>query len=338
MAHKITSFVIAETSSSKRGKEMPMVPLTKSAPHYFEKSIPSQFILNQKEIKVDGRPAKIAVKSYHPDAVLVECFVDVDNILAPDVLVLKDKMIDTCHEYAKKNGGHQDIAEEYTLYQIFNEALDPEEFLSANKERVAGLLKSEKMELALGEVGYTISSRFSYGKNDMIVVDWDGALVFDSDGEMGETMELFELANYQLLRYRALDQNLDKRLSQINKLVQRAPGWLPSEKINQEFREIIKTRSQIINQFEALERDIKLIGEWYSARLYEMLSKKFRLDGWRMMIKDKMDSLEDVYTVAAENLGMSKIHRLEMIQIWGFFILQIGWLVLIVLEFAYFTK
>ena len=87
-----------------------------------------------------------------------------------------------------------------------------------------------------------------------------------------------------------------------------------------------------------MERDIKLIGDWYSARFYDLLSRKFRLDGWRQAIREKLDSLEDVYSIVSENLGVSSQQVLEFIQIGAFFVLQIGWFVLIILEFIYFTR
>ncbi|MBI4991836.1 MAG: hypothetical protein HZB99_01325 [Candidatus Harrisonbacteria bacterium] len=343
MAHKITSFIIVEANRVKRGKELPPGPPAKSAPHYFEKSVPAQHILGQEKIKVDGVEIVLAAKTYHPDAILVEGTFEVENIFENDGLIeLKDKVHEACYEFAKKNGGKDEPAEEYAVYQISGYKGDPELFLKGHAAKIAGLLKSEKLELDEKEVEHTLASQFKYAKDDLIIVDWDGAFVFDPEGEFEETIELFELANYQLLRYRILDEDLDERMRQMSKLIQaedKRRKWLwPSREVTQEFREVIRVRSQSVTQFEGLEREIKLIGDWYLARLYDLLSKKFRLEDWRERIKEKLDSLEDVYSIASENLGMSRMQRLELIQIWGFFILQIGWLVLIILEFFYFTR
>jgi hypothetical protein len=108
--------------------------------------------------------------------------------------------------------------------------------------------------------------------------------------------------------------------------------------IDREFKELIKVRSYAVTRFDSIERDIKLIGDWYSARLYDLVTKKFYLNEWRNRLREKMDSLEDIYTIASENLGMSRLQSLELIQIGGFFILQIGWFILIILEFIYFTR
>lgn len=342
MAHKITTFIIVEANRAKKGKEAPAVPLAKSAPHYFEKSVPAQFILAQEQKHIDGTAVNIVVKSYPPDAILVEGSFEVEDIFSNGILELKDKLHDLCYELAKKYEGKEEPAEEYAVYQISGYKGDPELFLESHGSQIAGLLKSEKLELDEQEIKYTLSFQLKYGKNDLVIVDWDGAFIFDTDGEFGDTVELMELANYQLLRYRILDGDLDERMAKISKLSQpeEKKNWLglPSREVTQEFREVIRVRSQSIVQFEKMERDIRLIGEWYSARLYDIFSKKFRLEDWRRVVQEKLESLEDIYTIASENLGMSRVQRLELIQIWAFFILQIGWLVLIVLEFIYFTR
>ena len=338
MIYKIITFVIAEATNAKRGKESP-IPQLKSAPHYLEQTVPSQYILKSQDTEIDGRKVKVNVKTYHPDAVLIEAILEVADVFSDNVLDLKDKLLNLCYSVGKKHGASARLAEEYTIYQISGYDVDPDIFVEEKGARIAGLLKSEKIQLDDKEVEYTLSSQLKYGKNDLVIIDWDGAFVFDPDGNIGEALEIFEIANYQLLRYRVFDHDLDKRLEKIVKLSQTEKkqqkifSFSNTKYVEKEFRELINLRSESITHFEAMERDIKLIGEWYSARLYELTSKKFRLEEWRRTIKDKLDSIEDAYSITSENLGFSRLQRLELIQIWLFFLLQIGWFVLIILEF-----
>ena len=333
--HRITSFVIAEANKVKKiGKEAPPPPLPKSSPHYFEKSVPSQFVLGKEKIKIKDRQVELLVKTYHPDAILIEGSVEVSDIFSDGILSLKDELIRACHQAAKKNGAKEEPAEEYTVYQISEYKNDPESFLENKGAAIAGLLKSEKIPLDEKEISYTLSFQFKYGENDLTIVDWDGAFIFDPDGEFEEDIELLELANYQLLRYRILDEDLDERMSTVSKLTnlyEKKLRIFPDKEITQGFKEMIKIRSQSIVQFEAVERSIKLIGDWYSARLYDLVSKKFRLDNWKSIIKDKLESLEDSYQMVSEHMGISRIQSME-------FIAQLGWLILIVLEFLSLTQ
>lgn len=340
---KITSFVIAEAAKIKKtNKEAPVPLLIKSAPPYFGKSVPPQFIIGKEKIKIGDKNIELLIKTYQPDAIIVEATMEVSDIFVENILDIKAELLKACHRSATKNGAKDEPSEEYTVYQVSKYEGDPEEFIKNREEKIAGLLKSEKYILDEKEVNYTLSFQFKYGKDDLMVVDWDGAIIFDPQGDFDEDIELLQLANYQLLRYRVLDEDLDERMEKISKIIQldNIKLWriFPSKEVTGEFRDMIKLRVQSISQFEALERNMKLIGDWYSARLYDLMSKKFRLDGWRMTIKNKMESLEDVYSIASENLGMSKHQRLELIQIWAFFFLQIGWLVILILEFVYYTK
>ena len=344
---KITTFIIVGANKVKKGKEAPIAPLSKSAPHYFEKSVPTQFLIGQETRKIGDTDVFFVIKTYHPDAVLIEGNFEVSDVFSEGILELKDRVHDICYELAKKNGGRNEPAEEYAVYQISDYKGDPELFLEKSGSKIASLLKSEKLPLDEKEVEHTLSYQFKYAKDDLVIVDWDGAFIFDPNGEFEETIELLELANYQLLRYRVLDEDLDERMRKMERFTRpdevKINLWMKifgvaTKEVNQEFRDVIHVRSQSINQFEAMERDIKLIGEWYSARVFDLAAKKFRLAEWRSAIKEKLESLEDIYTIAAENLGMSRVQRLELIQIWAFFMLQIGWLVLIVLEFIYFTR
>jgi hypothetical protein len=340
MNHKITSFLIAETSRTRKGKEAPSAPPTKSAPHYFEKSVPAQHILGSEKVKIGEREVELSIKTYYPDAILVEGTVEVESVFAEGIFDLKEKLLEECFRVAKKKGGREEPSEEYTIYQISGYQGHPELFLKSHGQKIAALLKSEKVELDDEEVEHTLSSyQFKYAKDDLIIVDWDGAFVFDPDGEYGEAVEMFELANYQLLRYRILDEDLDERMKRASKLsLAESEKWFLTKEITQAFRELIKIRSQSITQYESMERDIKLIGDWYSARLFSLLAKKFRLEEWRKSVQNKLDSLEDIYGIVSENLGFSRMQVLELVQIGAFFILQIGWFVLIILEFFYFTR
>ena len=224
---------------------------------------------------------------------------------------------------------------------------DPEKFLT-RKQEITAFLKSERLPLDEHEIEYTLSKQIKYGKDDLVIVDWDGAFVFDAKGEIDDVIDLLQTANLQLLRFRALDRLLDDRLHKVTRFANLTTPTTTAHflkntlKNNREmvraFQEVISARTQAISDYEAIDRDIKLIGDWYSARLYELVSKKFKLDEWKKGVQEKLESLEDIYTIIAENFSASRIQFLELIQILLFFILQIGWFALIILEFFYFTR
>ena len=210
-------------------------------------------------------------------------------------------------------------------------------------ESIAIDLQNFRRWLDEKEIEYTLSFQFKYAKDDLTIIDWDGAFLFDPKGDFEESIDLFQLANFQLLRYRILDEDLSERIQKAYKLIQlnEHKGFLEkfrTKEIAQAFKEIIRIRSQSISQFESLDKDIKLIGDWYSARIYDLLSKKFKLDIWASNVKRKLDTLEDIYTIASENLGMSRMQVAEFVQIGAWFVLQFCWFILIDLELLSYTR
>lgn len=324
--HRLVVFVMAESPGVKKGEKGGGVKPLQSAPHYFGASIPQQFII--------GREGEYTLRSYPPHVFLVEVRREVEDIFSPATFQLREELTQKCHQLVRKHRGDAVLSEEYAIGIIDHYQGDPEQFFD-RAEAMASFLKSEPLPLDEKEVSYTLESQMKYAKDDLVVIDWDGALLFETTGQVEPIIELVELANFQLLRYRMLDQDLDQRLQKVGKLIrtsmpQHTLSW--NKEVSKAFQEVIHHRAQSITEFDAIDRDIKMIGDWYYARLYDLAGRKFKFSEWRRTIKEKLDSLEDVYGIISENFSVSKLHYLEMVQIILFFILQVGWFVLIILE------
>lgn len=337
--HRLISFVVSQAPRLKKGAELEQKPI-QSAPQYYKETLPKQFALAEEKAKVLGREVKFLVRSYPPENILIEASVDVEDAFSDETFKLREALIDACHKISQKRGGKIDLSEEYSVALVAGYEGDPEQFLS-KKQEIAAFLKSEKEPLDEKEIEYTLSKQIKYANNDLVIVDWDGAFVFDTTGNIDDVIDLFQTANLQLLRYRIMDSELDERLRKVTKFAH-APNTkilaFNRKELAKAFKEVIEVRGQAIADFETIERDIKLIGDWYSARLYDLVSKKFKLDEWKAHIKEKLESLEDIYNIVAENFSISRTHFLELVQIILFFVLQIGWFALIILEFIYFTR
>jgi len=342
MKYRLTCFVIAEINKPEAGKIISFQTL-KSSPHYLNISAPHQALINREKIQIENQKADLVIKTYAPDIILAEITIEVENIFSEEIFKLEDKLIERAYQILIKKGASRELSESYSVFVVSDYQGEPQQFFKY-QNIIAALLKSERLELDPKEVAHTLDVQIQYAKNDMTIIDWDGAFVFDPIGDIDSILELLELANFHLLRYRILDRNLDERLEKMEKFIWRPLpkhfflSFLKRKEIVQDLKEIMKIRAASISQFHALDRDIKLIGDWYSARLFELASKKLKTDEWRNAIKDKLESLERIYSIISENFSVSEREIAEWIQIFGFFILQIGWLVLIILEFLYFTK
>ena len=332
MKGKLVSFVISEALRAKPGKEELHIQSKRSAPHYFGETIPHQFIVSQEKISIRNHQGEVFLKTYKPDMLLVEIRFDVDDIFSDEIFDLNDDAIKYCYNFLKEKGGKDvdKFAEEYSVYIVYGYEGDPEQFF-INKSKIVALLKSERIELDPEEVDYTMRAQMKYANNDLAIVDWDGAFIFEPNGEFEFTLELLQIANLQLVRYHSLDSDIDERLKHVVRLIKAAPAkskfLFNAAEVAQVFKKAMLVRSESISEFQAVDREIKLIGDWYSARLFDLVSKKFKLDEWRKTIKEKLDDLEDIYSVASENFTVSWERRGHTIEMIGWYILLVGWMV-----------
>lgn len=319
---RLVVFMIARTCLNLDAtREVEIRPL-RSAPSY-PAVIPKQKIIKLERRAVAGREVDFLVKSYLPDMVIVEASVETNDILADGTLEFKRKLLGECRIILQAFSCDEEFDEEYSVYCISGYHGDPEVYLSLHGERIASFLKNEDAPLDEEEVKATLSTSLKYGKNDITIVDWDGAFIFDAEGDFQSDIELFEIANLQLLRSRMLDKDLDRRLERTLMRL-RVPGRLPllrSREVRKVLMEIIEIRTQSILESEAVDHNIKLIGDWYSARLYSLISKKFHLEAWAADIRDKLQTIEDVYTMAAENFSINYRATLEFVILAGWFVL-----------------
>lgn len=333
IAGELIVFVVGQFKGRPRGEKLEPITL-RSAPTYFRASLPKQLILKSEKQTIEDRLVEFQIKTYLPDILVVEARVSLENIFFDKALDYKDKLLEACYLFFEKRGGKKEWVEEYSVWVVSNYQGEPEQFFQW-KEKIASFLKSEKLPLDEKEINQTLEAQLKYAKNDLVIIDWDGAFIFDPEGDFAAIVELLELANFQLLKYRLLDFELDERLLEVAKIFgsfpQKKPflgAFLGGKEVKEGMQSIIKIRSASIFEFQALERDIKLIGDWYWARLYDLAAKKFKFEEWRKHIKNKLEAMEDIYSIVAERFSWSP----ERIELVGWFLLLLGWMVILIFD------
>lgn len=329
---RLVTFLVGQTDLNLESTSVFESKTLKHSPAYPD-VIPKQKVIKIEKMTILGHDVTFLVKAYLPNIVIVEATVELEDLLSGKLTGLKKEVLQECRKFLVKYQCLPNFDEEYSIYCISNYQGDPELYLTLYGERIAHILKNERIQLDEEEIRNTLQSGLKYAKDDLTLVDWDGAFMFDPHGDFESNIELFEIANVQLLKSRILDSQLDNRLQQTIVLLKQTQRTLfRSKEIRANLKEIIQIRTQSILESGAIEHNIKLIGDWYSARLYNQISKKFHLDDWGKSISQKLDVLEDVYTMAAEQFSVSFSTTLEFILIAGWFVLLVGWFGIFILD------
>ncbi len=326
----ILAVAIGQSASNVSTKGLTPLKTVRSFPTYAS-HLPEYRKLKEQKIVVQGVNVTLTLKAVPPENFIVEAKAEYDDMFGDNVLALKDAMLQAAEKLLFQQETEPDFKEEFTFFCVKAYSGDPLKFLKY-ADRIVPLLKSESTELSDSEIQKTIrESSLQYAKNDLTIVDWDGAFVFDTDGDWQDTIDVLEVANVNLLRLRRLDQLIDQRLDAMVDILQRVPK-ISNKEVRKMMTELMRLRTQSVAEFEHAERDIQLIGDWYAGRLYALASKKLHLDRWRESIKQVLESLEDISSVAADHFSISTEHRAEQIQQFLWFVQLAGWFALLFFE------
>src|SRR5947209_5539586 len=171
--------------------------------------------------------------------------------------------------------------------------LRTENWLKTNRREIAALLTQEPDidHLSKQEADESTGRYLSYYEHDLVVIDWDAALLIDERQNFDETLYVMELANLQLAELEAYDRLLDESLDRAYRdlSARRTRGRAT---ILRELREI---RIDLARFSDELSNITKFFGDWHLARIYENISARFHLADWHRTIDDKLQTLDDLY-------------------------------------------
>jgi hypothetical protein len=174
-----------------------------------------------------------------------------------------------------------------------------EEWLRANRRQVAALLTEETDQghLSGQEAEESTSQHLSYYDHDLVVVDWDAALIVDEARFVDEMVYLMELANLQLAELEAYDRILDAVVDRSYRdlggsgSLQGLRRWTGRKTLT-DLREI---RIDLARLSDELSNITKFFGDWHLARIYQALAGRFHLGDWHKTIDEKLKTLDDLY-------------------------------------------
>jgi hypothetical protein len=208
----------------------------------------------------------------------------------------------------------EDLSEEYYVFELPpGEALNPRTLLETHANWLAGLLLLDAGALSEEEVADAVRLHISYTPQDLLLADWGAAVLVDSNCE--ETLQVIDFCNLQLLEFRYVDNRLDDILAAAYRQIERLTrSWLPSWRAyTRPLRELGELKVDANEVFERTGNVLKLVGDQYLARAYRQLAARFHLGDWEQSIQRKLDTVESVYKVLADQAATARADLLELI-------------------------
>jgi hypothetical protein len=206
------------------------------------------------------------------------------------------------------------FVEDYVIFQIdgFVEPVVIADLSTRYAQHIAQILRAEPRELSADEIMDALSHRISFGKDDVVLVDWNAALVVDKEAE--DILTILEFANVELLEMRFLDQRLDEALGlAYERLSKRSRSWVPTRSNPSDLRDVSQWQVDSAILFEGVNNALKLLGDQYLARVYRLTAQRFHLTEWDASILRKLETLESIYQKISDQVVSRRMEILEWI-------------------------
>ncbi len=212
---------------------------------------------------------------------------------------------------------HLWLEEDYLI--LYVRAFDAETSLPADAlpDRIdlARLLMGEEFPLSAQVRNDVLRYMYTYSTDDLAVISWDTAFVYDTEGIM-DVPDLLEFANAQLLELAFFDAILDEELEaaydDVEALQRQGGGLLRYRRLRRILNRLLTTIMEITELSGRVMNALRLTEDVFYARVYTGATEVLGLQAWMAGVQEKVHNLRDIYTLLAEEAENSRMALLEL--------------------------
>ena len=206
----------------------------------------------------------------------------------------------------------EQLSEDFYIVQLAP-TLSAAEAIAQYGAQIAQIVRGELQPLSDEERAEVLLSRISYYPNDMVVVGWTAALVYDTADGGATTIQLLEYANSQLLEFRHYDQVLTGLLSQVYALLSRGTGFFARWKLAREAGRLNAMRLEVRELTERVDNSIKFLSDTFAARVYRLAAARIGVPDYRTLVDEKLRTAGELYQFMMDGFYQSRGFVLELL-------------------------
>jgi hypothetical protein len=207
------------------------------------------------------------------------------------------------------------LHEDYFVFHVREIAGCPSasELLAAEGGRIAQIVRGEHMPLSDVERQEILQSRISYYPNDLAVIGWNGAFVYDTAAGAETVIQLLEYANSQLLEFRHYDELLTRELQSVYDFMEHGgTGLFARWRTAKRATRLHTVLLDVDELTERADNAIKFLSDMFSARLYKVAASKIGVTDYKDLVNQKVHTAEELYRFMVEQFHQSRAFVLEL--------------------------
>ena len=206
------------------------------------------------------------------------------------------------------------LSEDYLIFHIreVNGLSSVTDLIQQHGSRIAQVVRGDTGKLADSECNEVLQSRISYYANDLAVIGWNAAFIYDSTSGAETAIQLLEYANSQLLEFRHYDDLLTKELERVYILLDGGTGIFARWRLARSATRLHTVLLDVTELTEHADNAIKFLSDMFSARLYKLAASKVGVPDYKDLVTQKVRTAEELYRFMVDQFNQSRAFFLEV--------------------------
>ncbi|WP_158749271.1 hypothetical protein [Acidobacterium sp. S8] len=206
------------------------------------------------------------------------------------------------------------LSEDYLIFHVreITGALSVPDLIQRHGSRIAQVVRGDTGILAESECSEVLQSRISYYANDLAVIGWNAAFIYDSSSGAETAIQLLEYANSQLLEFRHYDDLLTEELERVYTLLDEGTGIFARWRLARSATRLHTVLLDVAELTEHADNAIKFLSDMFSARLYKLAALKVGVPDYKDLVSQKVRTAEELYRFMVDQFNQSRAFFLEM--------------------------
>jgi len=221
------------------------------------------------------------------------------------------------------------LSEDYFIFHVRELAGSPSgaEVVTTQGAQIAQIVRGETVALSDGERNEILQSRISYYVNDLAVIGYNAAFLYDSAAGAETAIQLLEYANSQLLEFRHYDELLTRELESVYDFMDKGTGTLARWRLARAASKLHTVLLDVNELTEHADNAIKFLSDMFSARLYKLAASKVGVPDYKDLVTQKVRTAEELYRFMVDQFNQSRAFVLELMVV-----------IILVVELVYFFQ
>ncbi|HEV3510488.1 MAG TPA: hypothetical protein VGS05_02220 [Candidatus Sulfotelmatobacter sp.] len=222
------------------------------------------------------------------------------------------------------------LQEDYFIFHVreIDGAPAADALLASQGGHISQVVRGETATLSEGERAEILASRISYYPHDLAVIGWNAAFIYDTAAGAETAIQLLQYANSQLLEFRHYDELLTRELENVYDFLEKgATGWWSRWRTAKAASKLHTVLLDVNELTERADNAIKFLSDMFSARLYKLCAQKVGVPDYKDLVKEKLQTAEDLYKFMVEQFNQSRAFVLELLVV-----------LILIIELVYFFR